>query len=159
MDLISQGLRSRSSRGDHRRDSRGTNRLGLRAEVADGTRLLIHGAIPPDLAEHIRDNKLEIIAALGKLSDSAVLAVASVLAPDLQQRIDAFRQQRREWREAWHPGEPFYVLLDAIEIKPGTCVSCGNDKGPRPSDMPPAAMHLRCRPCLQAVEIVLAEDR
>jgi hypothetical protein len=127
------------------------DRRELRAEVADGTRLLIHGTIPPTLADHIRAHKAEMIAALSRKGRDHVPDVPSVV--EIERRVTAFRQQLREW-QATRPHDtalPFFVLCDAIEFPTGTCVSCGDPVPERPAPR----LALRCDACVLAAEVIL----
>jgi hypothetical protein len=108
----------------------------------DGADLIVVGAktLPVEMRDDIRAHKVEIIAAL-------------VETDPVQVRVRAFRQQLAEWREIGRAGVPFFVLLDAIEIKNGECQSCGDPVPERPAPR----LALRCDACVGAAEVVMVE--
>ncbi len=151
------------------------DRLGLRCEVADGTRLLVHGSIPAPLIEQIRALKPEILASLSErragdvpdlpevpdapgvpgAGEPGQQEMAGLDAAEIERRVQSFREQYRVWSEAGRPGTPFFVMVGVPEDpSPDICVSCG---GPRGKALPPPGITLRCQPCREALHLVLAE--
>jgi hypothetical protein len=122
------------------------DRRGVRYRAV-GADLQIKGPpLPTDLLDELRARKPDIIAALSSQPSEGVAI-----------RVEAFRQQLREWREVGHTNTlPFFVLYDAIEFKNGTCMSCGDPRRPSANTLD---LTLRCAPCAKAAEIVLKEDR